>query len=140
MSADDGTAVGEVVVRYATAIDTRDWDLFRTCFTEDCRAEYGATGSWNDLDSFARFMEEIHARCGRSLHRLTNVVVHVDGDEARSRSYVDAVVLGPDNNTGTRAAGYYDDRFVRTGAGWRIRERQFEMVHLSLDIGPNAAV
>ena len=82
MSADDRTAVGEVVVRYATAIDTRDWDLFRTCFTEDCRAEYGATGSWNDLDSFARFMEEIHARCGHSLHRITNVVVQVDGDEA----------------------------------------------------------
>jgi hypothetical protein len=27
--------VTEVLVRYATGIDTRDWELFRSCFTDD---------------------------------------------------------------------------------------------------------
>ena len=32
--------IAEVIVRYATGIDTRDWDLFRTCFTDDVQADY----------------------------------------------------------------------------------------------------
>jgi len=28
-------------VRYATALDTRDWGLLSTCFAEDAVAEYG---------------------------------------------------------------------------------------------------
>lgn len=27
-----------VLLRYATAIDTNDWELFRTCFTDDADA------------------------------------------------------------------------------------------------------
>lgn len=37
-----------VLVRYATGIDSRDWNLFRTCFTEDCRLDYGPLGSWDN--------------------------------------------------------------------------------------------
>ena len=36
--------VADVLVRYATGIDRRDWELFRTCFTEDCDADYGDIG------------------------------------------------------------------------------------------------
>jgi len=36
--------VADVLVRYATGIDQRDWALFRTCFTEDCEADYGGIG------------------------------------------------------------------------------------------------
>ena len=135
----DRQAAIDVAVRYATAIDRRDWTLFRTCFTADCTADYGQVGTWQDLDSFALFMQEIHARCGSSLHRITNHAVETDGYDLRSRGSVDALVLAPGHATGTRAIGWYDDLLTRTEAGWRIRERRFEMVHLSLDLGANAA-
>jgi hypothetical protein len=38
--------IAEVLVRYASAIDGRDRELFRSCFTSDCRAEYGGLGAW----------------------------------------------------------------------------------------------
>ena len=36
--------VADVLVRYATGIDRRDWTQFRSCFTEDCQADYGDIG------------------------------------------------------------------------------------------------
>ena len=29
--------IDRLLIRYATAIDTKDWTLLRTCFTDDCR-------------------------------------------------------------------------------------------------------
>jgi hypothetical protein len=57
-------------------------------------------------------------------------VVTPDGDGVRARSYVDAIVMGPDNVHGTRACGYYDDDLVDTGTGWKIARRRFTMVLL----------
>jgi hypothetical protein len=38
--------IAEVLIRYATGIDRRDWDLFRSCFAADCVAEYEGIGTW----------------------------------------------------------------------------------------------
>ena len=37
----DHDLITDVLVRYATGIDTRNWPLFRTCFTDDVQADYG---------------------------------------------------------------------------------------------------
>ena len=62
---------------------------------------------------------------GPTYHRLSNFVIAVDGDRATARSYVNAVLmLQPDDSTNwVDALGHYDDVFVRTQGGWRIRER-----------------
>jgi len=123
--------IADVLVRYATAVDTRDWALFRTCFTAECQADYGEIGSWPGVDEFAGFMQQIHDQCGRSLHRITNIVVTGHGDLAAARSYVDAVVMFPDYQAGTRAIGYYDDQLVFTPDGWKIAQRRYTMIHLA---------
>ena len=122
--------IAEVLVRYATGIDRRDWDLFRSCFTEDCRADYGGIGSWRGVDGITGYMVTAHAGMGHTLHRLSNIAVTVAGDVAEARSYVDAVVMAPDGSSGINAMGFYDDDLVRTGGGWRIAERRFTMVHV----------
>jgi 3-phenylpropionate/cinnamic acid dioxygenase small subunit len=134
--------VAEVLVRYATGIDRRDWVLFRTCFTDDCEADYGDIGVWLGGDEITAWMEQSHAPCGHTMHRITNVVVLPDRDGARvaARSYVDAVVMGPNNETGSRSIGYYDDELVPTDEGWRIARRRYTMVHLQLDLGPSASL
>jgi SnoaL-like domain len=32
--------IADVLVRYASGIDRCDWALFRSCFTDDCDADY----------------------------------------------------------------------------------------------------
>jgi 3-phenylpropionate/cinnamic acid dioxygenase small subunit len=122
--------VTEVLVRYATGIDNRDWDLFRTCFTDDCDADYGPIGHWHGADEITEWMRRSHAPAGHTMHRISNVVVHSGEGGARARSYVDALVLAADNKSGTRAVGYYDDDLVRTAKGWSIASRRFTMVML----------
>jgi 3-phenylpropionate/cinnamic acid dioxygenase small subunit len=128
--ADVQRAVGEVLVRYATGIDTRDWDLFRTCFTDDCEADYGDIGVWHGAGEITEWMRDSHAPAGLTMHRITNQVVTQHGDGVRARSYVDAIVMGSDNVHGSRACGYYDDELVLTGGTWKIARRRFTMVLL----------
>ena len=121
--------ITDVLVRYATGIDRRDWALFRSCFTDDCEADYGDIGRWQGAEAITDWMARTHEPCGHTLHRLTNLAVTVNGDAATARTYVDALIMFGADGGGTRAAGYYDDELVRTADGWRIARRRFTMVH-----------
>jgi uncharacterized protein (TIGR02246 family) len=128
---DDRQDISDLLVRYATGIDRRDWSLFRTVFTDDCELDYGEIGSWSGVDAVAEFMEQVHAPAGHTLHRLTNQAIRVDGDKAAARTYIDGLIMAGDNNSGVNAIGFYDDEIVRTGDGWRIARRRYTQVRLT---------
>jgi 3-phenylpropionate/cinnamic acid dioxygenase small subunit len=132
---EDRQDIADVLVRYATGIDRRDWPLFRTVFTDDCQLDYGEVGSWRGVDAVTEFMQQAHALAGHTMHRLTNQVITVDGDSAQARTYVDALIMLADNNSGVNAAGFYDDEFVRTEKGWQIARRRFIQVRVA-PVGP----
>ena len=72
-----------------------------------------------------------HEGCGHTLHRITNVAVEaVDDTHATARSYVDAIIMGPNDHGGMHAIGFYDDELVHTDDGWKINRRSYTMVHL----------
>jgi 3-phenylpropionate/cinnamic acid dioxygenase small subunit len=120
----------ELLVRYATAIDGRDWDLLRRCFTPDCHADYEGIGVWHGIDELTRFMVDAHAGFGPTMHRISNAAVTVTGDRATARAYVDVVAMAPDGASGVTAVGWYDDELVRTDGGWRIARRRFTPIHM----------
>ena len=122
--------IGELVVRYATAIDGRDWELLRTCFTPDCHADYEGIGEWHDVEELVRFMVEVHAGMGPTLHRMSNVAATVVGDRASARTYLDMVGMAPGGASGVTSIGWYDDELVRTEGGWRIARRRFTPIHM----------
>lgn len=128
---EDRQDIADVLLRYATGIDRRDWPLFRTAFADDCELDYGDIGSWSGVDAVTEFMDVSHSMAGHTMHRLTNQVISVSGDAAEARTYVDALILAPDNASGVNAVGFYDDELVRTAAGWRIARRRFTPVRVS---------
>lgn len=128
-------AVSEVLVRYATGIDRRDWELFRTCFTDDCKADYGKLPNgdvllWTNADDMTAWMEASHGEMGYTLHRITNPRVEGEGSSATARCYVDALLMTPDGQTIMNATGFYDDHLVLTADGWKIAQRQFTAVRM----------
>lgn len=125
---EDRQDIRDVLIRYATGIDRRDWPLFRTVFTDDCELDYGEIGHWRGVDAVVEFMVAAHEMAGHTLHRITNQAVSVDGDAATAQAYVDALIMSQDNTSGVNAAGFYDDELVRTDTGWRIRRRRFTTV------------
>jgi 3-phenylpropionate/cinnamic acid dioxygenase small subunit len=127
----DRQDIADVLLRYATGIDRRDWPLFRTVFTEDCELDYGEIGSFNGVDAIAEFMQQAHAMASHTMHRLTNQVITVVGDKAESRTYVDALIMLGDNNSGVNAVGFYDDDLVRGEDGWQVARRRFIQVRIA---------
>ena len=128
---EDRQDIADVLVRYATGIDRRDWPLFRTVFTDDCELDYGVIGTWKGVDAVTDFMEKTHELAGHTLHRLSNQVIEVDGDKAVARTYVDALIMVGDEGAGVNGVGFYDDEIVRTSDGWRIARRRFTNVRVS---------
>jgi 3-phenylpropionate/cinnamic acid dioxygenase small subunit len=124
--------VADLLVRYASGIDRRDWALLRSCFADDCQADYGDIGRWKSGDEITEWMRKTHDPLGRSLHRVTNSSFAWEGEAVAVRSYVDALVLLADNVRGAQSAGYYDDLVVRGEDGWRIARRTFTMVRLQM--------
>jgi hypothetical protein len=126
ISAEDERAIVGVLLRYATGIDRRDWVLFRTCFTEDFTGSYPGFGTWRGADAITDFMRTAHASLGPTLHRMGNFVIDVDAGNVTARSYVDALLMTSTANAKAhRAAGLYEDLFVRSEAGWQIARRAF---------------
>lgn len=122
--------IAEVLVRYATGVDTRDWELFRTCFTADCHVDYEGIAVWEDVDAITEYMTDVHADMGHTLHRMSNQAIVVDGDRATARSHVDAVLIAADGRGGLQAIGFYEDDLVRQDDGWRIARRRLTMAHV----------
>ncbi|HKV19245.1 MAG TPA: nuclear transport factor 2 family protein [Mycobacterium sp.] len=120
----------ELTIRYATAIDTGQYSLLTTVFTDDAHVDYGVVGQWTGGAAVAAFMEAAHVFAAHTMHRMTNQAIDVDGDTATMRTYVDALILLEDGS-GANPVGYYDDHAVRTRDGWRLVRRSYTSVRLA---------
>ena len=123
----DNEQIAEVLICYATGIDSKDWPLLRSCWTDEIDVDYQQLGRFTSADALTDVMRQLHENMGPTYHRMSNFVIAVDetGDRATVRSYVQAVLmLQPNDSTNwVDALGHYDDVFVRTRDGWRISER-----------------
>jgi 3-phenylpropionate/cinnamic acid dioxygenase small subunit len=122
---DDKAQIAEVLLRYATGIDSKDWGLFRTCWADDIDVDYGDLGRFEKADALTDLMTRIHDGMGPTYHRISNLVIKVDGDRATARSYVHALLMAVagDSSSWVDAVGHYDDELARTPNGWRIDKR-----------------
>lgn len=121
--------IAELLRRYATAIDSKDWELLRACFADDAKTDYGDVGQWSDADAITEFMADVHAGMRDTKHMLHNIAITVgEPDRATAVSYVHAVLVpGQDPDEWIDAVGQYDDEIVLTEDGWRIASRVFTM-------------
>lgn len=126
--------IRDVLIRYASGIDRKDWPLFRSCWTDEIRADYGGIGAWSTADEITDWMDQAHRKYRATLHRITNIAIELQADTATARNYVDVVLYLDAEPKMLTGKGYYDDRLVRTESGWRIAERDYTMVHFQTDL------
>ena len=118
----DQLAVRDVLYGYARGADTRNWELFRSCFLEEVEIDLS---SWNGAPASSVAVDEWVATVRNGLsgfdatqHLTANHLVEIEGSRAHCTSDVQAthrldqrkVVLG----------GWYDTHLRRTDSGWRI--------------------
>jgi len=123
----DRIEIDDLLTRYATALDAKDWDLFSTCFTPDAFIDYTAAGGIKGaLAEVRQWLAEVMAGFPMTQHLVTNRDVRVEGDSAICRSCLFNPMGLPDGDNGLVVffdGGYYRDKMIRTAEGWRIAER-----------------
>lgn len=122
----DRIEIDDLLTRYATALDAKDWQLFSTCFTSDAFIDYSAAGGpKGPLPEVLQWLANVMARFPMTQHLVTNRAVQLAGDTATCRSYLfNPMGLPDDGNLMVFFdGGCYRDRLVRTADGWRIAER-----------------
>jgi hypothetical protein len=120
----DRTQIGEAIHRYPVSIDSRDWKLFRSIFTDEIQVYLGPPTDKLNLrtvsaDKFTEQVTRIISRFAVTQHFLTDYHVEVNGNEAVCVSYMQARNFKPGQPTWDMG-GYYTYHLVRTGDGWKI--------------------
>jgi hypothetical protein len=122
----DRLEIDDLITRYATAVDSKDWDLFRSCFVPDARIDYTtAGGTSGTVDDVASWLETTLTAFALSVHYVTNREVTLDGDAARGwLAYFNPNTLT--DGSILMSGGHYRDEYVRTAAGWKFAARATE--------------
>ena len=138
----DRAEISDVQLRYATGTDFRDWELFRSCFTDEVEVDFS--------DGFGRPVVRLHAddwvkataprmeSFTATHHMITNHVITFDGDDAATLvAYVRATHHRPNNmgDSDQTVYGYYTNRFERTSGGWRIARLKLTALWMTGNFG-----
>ena len=112
--------IEEQLTEIAWILDHKEWDRLGEIFTEDAEG-YGQKGLPAITANTIRYL----GRCGPTQHLTGNYRVRVDGDRATSTSYIRAIHFSAPGRPVQHwdFVGIYDDRWLRTDAGWRITHR-----------------
>jgi SnoaL-like domain len=134
----DRAEIGDVFTRYATGIDTRNWELWRTCFVDDVEMSASVRGGISSKGA-----DGLVAKCKADVegldatqHIIGNHNIVLDGDTAHCTSYLHAQHVFRSEHSGGHLilAGYYTYDMVRTPDGWKIRK-----YHLTITWGSGDA-
>lgn len=121
----DERDVQRALVRFARAMDDRNWAAMAEILAEDAQGDFG-TGRVEGSTAIIELIREFLGKCGATQHLLGNVVVDVTGDTAVSRAYVRDVHLNSAADPSTRfyTIGDYHDTWRRRPDGsWCLTER-----------------
>jgi 3-phenylpropionate/cinnamic acid dioxygenase small subunit len=121
----DRAEITDLLARYSTALDARQWDLLGEVFTPDAVCDYGSLGTPQGVAAITALISGTIADLDATQHLVGNVVVSVDGDEATADCYLISQHIRQGTPGGDHyfLGGRYRDRVVRTPAGWRIAHR-----------------
>ncbi|MFB1296845.1 nuclear transport factor 2 family protein [Mycobacterium sp. pW049] len=118
----DELEIRALLNRYARAVDTKDWDLYRSVFTDDAHIDYSSAGAAaGTRDEVAAWLEAGFAAIPWTMHYVTNVECEIAGDSATVRAMFYNPMQLPGTDVQSCCGGYYYHELVRTPDGWRSR-------------------
>lgn len=128
VTADDHVAIQRLMYAYARCADTKDYAGFADIFCAD--AEFLYLGEVvTPLPAIQQMMRNLE-KYRVTQHCVHNVLYAVAGDTADGHTYCLASHL-VDAGEGTDKIDMgivYEDSLLRTGGGWRIKRRAFDLL------------
>ncbi|BBZ61378.1 nuclear transport factor 2 family protein [Mycolicibacterium monacense] len=125
----DELEIARLLYRYARAVDSKDWELYRSVFTDDAHIDYSSAGAVvGHRDEVVDWFAANFGVLPWSMHYITNIEADVDGDSATVRAMFYNPMQLPGMDEVSACGGYYHHELVRTADGWRSRSLREENV------------
>ena len=111
---------------YALGIDTRDFELLRSIFTEDITMDFedysGRPAATMKADDWVGNCKILFTGLDATQHVMTNPIVDVDGDRATCKMYMKAehFLQNDQGNDDFTLGGYYTDQLEKQDGRWLI--------------------
>jgi hypothetical protein len=130
----DHIEIVQVLQRYCTALDEKDYALLDGVFVPGARLHYAMRGGAESTHpEMVQVFRDFNARFLFTQHLLGPAEIELEGDRARSRTNLRAlhVQITPSDERSTWIVnGVYRDVHERTPSGWRICQRSFRALHV----------
>ncbi len=137
----DRAQISELLHSFAAALDDRNWRAYVDNYADGGYVELpdpqSATGATFVLRK-EHMLEKVPKSLGRyaaTHHISANHQITINGDEASSRSYLQAVHVRDKPTDHWTAGGWYECRCRRTPQGWKFTRVKLSAVWLSGDPG-----
>jgi hypothetical protein len=129
----DRAAISDTVNAYATGLDRRDWELYRSIFVKTIEMDFSSIGMRSgtyEADEWVRNAKRLFAGFRATQHTSTNHVHDIRGETATCTSNMQAehfVTREPDDGLDDgqdrwTIGGYYINELVRTPVGWKLEK------------------
>ena len=126
----DRMEIQDLMVRYAYAIDDRDFDKLDSVFTDDAIIDYSeAGGAKGSLEDIKKYLPDAMKAFPGFQHLSACTEIKLDGDTAETRTILfNPMVHGEGKDQSVFFIGlWYEDKLRRTEDGWRIASRRERM-------------
>lgn len=121
----DRIAIEDCLNRYCHGVDRCDPELLRTVYWPEATDDHVF---WKGgAEAFIDFCIPILRSRDQSMHAISNILIRIDGNDARVQSYYNAYerVVGKDGKRNdVTMIGRYVDRFEKRNGEWRIADRK----------------
>lgn len=119
-----------LLYRYARAVDTKDWELYRSVFTDDAHIDYSSAGAiTGGRDEVVDWFAANFGVIPWSMHYITNIeIVESSSDTVTVRAMFYNPMQLPGTSEMSACGGYYHHELVHTPHGWRSRSLREENV------------
>ncbi|GAA3720047.1 nuclear transport factor 2 family protein [Gordonia hankookensis] len=119
---DDLIEIEQLLAKYAVTMTKGDTDGVVSVFTPD--GTYSAFGEIYPLDRFPQLV----AAAPKGLFLTGTALIDLDGDGGEDTATGTQPLCFIDHTQQDMRIGYYDDTYVRTDDGWRLRTRAMTFI------------
>lgn len=130
-SIEDRLGIGDLFVRYTTALDAGEVETIVGCFTEDGALESPTVGTYSGrpaIRQFARRFARFRESGAQLRHVISNLAVRLDGDRATATCYL-LNVITRNGQSRLLAPGRYECELAKIDGQWLFERRLVILDH-----------
>jgi hypothetical protein len=124
-------AIRQLKVRYCLGVDSKDWTVYRSCFTDGARLGGGVPGDDSGEPQFLgpdEWVARVAATVGtfKTLHTVHASIVEITGP-GRARGLWQYTQRG-----WGRTGGYYTEEYAKANGAWKIASMRITPIFANL--------